>query len=93
MVFACRVCVLGLNELESSPSSHGCLPLTAPPSTTTRLKLASVPYPFTSAEQYERSLRRPIGREWNTSLSVREAVRPAVRVKPGTMVSVVGFVL
>ena len=35
------------------------------------LKLAHVPHPFTSREQYERAMARPIGREWNTAASVR----------------------
>ena len=32
----------------------------------TKFKAEQVPYPFTSREQYERSLRHPLGREWNT---------------------------
>ena len=50
------------------------------------LKVAHVPYPFTSREQYERSLRRPVGKEWNTASAVREQTRPAVKVRPGTLV-------
>eukprot|EP00624_Nannochloropsis_granulata_P003254 evm.model.NODE_26454_length_13086_cov_40.792679.1 len=37
-------------------------------------------------EQYERSLRRPVGKEWNTALAVREMTRPAVKVRAGVMV-------
>lgn len=51
-----------------------------------RYKLGEVPYPFTSREQYERSLRLPVGKEWNTTTSVREATRAPVIVKPGTIV-------
>jgi U3 small nucleolar RNA-associated protein 14 len=50
------------------------------------LKVAQVPYPFTSREQYERSLRRPIGKEWNTTTAVREETRPAVKVRAGFLV-------
>ena len=50
------------------------------------LKVTEVPYPFTSREQYERSLRRPVGKEWNTALAVREQTRPAVKVRAGVMV-------
>lgn len=46
-----------------------------------------MPYPFTSREQYERSLRQPIGHEWNTSRSVREMTRPAVIVPAGSIVA------
>ena len=46
-------------------------------------KLAQVPYPFTSVEQYERSLRRPIGGEWNTSLTTKEMIAPKVKTRAG----------
>lgn len=49
--------------------------------------VAKVPYPFTSREQYERSLRQPIGAEWNTSQSVRDMTRPAVVVRAGSIVA------
>lgn len=49
--------------------------------------VSEVPYPFTSREQYERSLRQPIGGEWNTSQSVRDMTRPAVLVKAGAVVA------
>jgi U3 small nucleolar RNA-associated protein 14 len=44
------------------------------------LKVSEVPYPFTSREQYERAMRRPVGKEWNTALAVRDQTRPAVKV-------------
>ena len=55
-------------------------------------KLASkqapaVPFPFTSAEQYERSLRAPLGPEWNTSAAVEEGTRPEVALRRGMMVA------
>ncbi|CAN0431299.1 unnamed protein product, partial [Ectocarpus sp. 12 AP-2014] len=49
--------------------------------------VSEVPYPFTSREQYERSLRQPIGGEWNTSQSVRAMTRPAVVVRAGVAVA------
>lgn len=49
--------------------------------------VSEVPYPFTSREQYERSLRQPIGGEWNTSQSVRAMTRPAVVVRAGVAVN------
>ena len=51
------------------------------------LKLAQVPYPFTSREQYERAMARPIGREWNTAASVRAATRPEVSVRAGVAIA------
>jgi U3 small nucleolar RNA-associated protein 14 len=38
-----------------------------------------IPYPFTSREQYERSLRTTIGPEWNTPSVFSELSRPEVR--------------
>ncbi len=38
-----------------------------------------VPYPFTSREQYERSLRTTVGPEWNTPSTFSELTRPDVR--------------
>lgn len=52
-----------------------------------RYMVSEVPYPFTSREQYERSLRQPIGGEWNTSQSVRAMTRPAVVVRAGVAVN------
>ena len=44
------------------------------------------PYQFTSKEQYERSLRQPLGPDWNTTVSHKKAVMPAVVVKAGHMI-------
>lgn len=54
---------------------------------TSRYLVSEVPYPFTSREQYERSLRQPIGGEWNTSQSVRDMTRPSVMVRAGAVVA------
>ena len=37
-----------------------------------------MPYPFTSREAYERSMRAPIGPEYNTDEAFRNLTRPAV---------------
>ncbi|CAN0382626.1 unnamed protein product, partial [Laminaria digitata] len=52
-----------------------------------RYLVSEVPYPFTSREQYERSLRQPIGGEWNTCQSVKDMTRPAVVVRAGAVVA------
>jgi U3 small nucleolar RNA-associated protein 14 len=46
---------------------------------------ASLPFPFESKEQYERSLRLPKGREWTTKKSHQDAVLPRVLVKGGVI--------
>lgn len=45
----------------------------------------SLPFPFESKEQYERSLRQPKGREWTTKRSHQDAVLPRVLVKGGVI--------
>ena len=46
----------------------------------TKYKVEQVPYPFTSREQYERSLRHPLGREWNTAATTGKLTAPDVVV-------------
>lgn len=46
---------------------------------------ASLPFPFESKDQYERSLRLPKGREWTTKKSHQDAVLPRVLVKGGVI--------
>ncbi|KAK4166491.1 Utp14 protein-domain-containing protein [Cladorrhinum sp. PSN259] len=42
-----------------------------------------MPHPFESAQQYERSLRLPIGPEWITKESFQESTKPRVIIKQG----------
>ncbi|CAM9141371.1 unnamed protein product, partial [Chrysoparadoxa australica] len=51
-----------------------------------KFKLAQVPYPFTSREQYERSLRQPMGAEWNTAPSVKDMTNGGVLTRAGTII-------
>jgi U3 small nucleolar RNA-associated protein 14 len=37
-----------------------------------------VPHPFQTREQYERFLRNPLGKEWNTSSVHEKLIRPQV---------------
>lgn len=47
---------------------------------------AGVPFPFTSRDQFERSLRAPIGREWNTAASHAALVAPSKTVVKGAII-------
>ena len=47
---------------------------------------AGVPFPFTNREQFERSLRAPIGREWNTAASHQALVAPSKTVVKGAVI-------
>ncbi len=51
------------------------------------LRVAQVPYPFTSREQYERSMRRPIGPEWNTCQSVRALTKKPELTRAGAIIA------
>jgi U3 small nucleolar RNA-associated protein 14 len=52
-----------------------------------RLKVSEVPYPFTSREQYERTLDVPAGKEWNGMRAVRGFARPAVITDMGRTIA------
>ncbi|KAK0668015.1 small-subunit processome [Cercophora samala] len=43
----------------------------------------SLPFPFESQQQYERSLRLPVGPEWQTKETFQSATKPRVIVKQG----------
>ncbi|ROW08326.1 hypothetical protein VMCG_03011 [Cytospora schulzeri] len=44
---------------------------------------SQLPHPFESRQQYERSLRLPVGPEWMTKESFQDATKPRVIVKQG----------
>ena len=46
---------------------------------------AGVPYPFKSREQFERSLRNPLGTEWNTADSHAALTQPKVKATRGAV--------
>lgn len=45
-----------------------------------------LPHGFERGEEYERSLRQPIGKEWGTKEVVQRNTRPRVVVKPGKII-------
>ena len=42
-----------------------------------------LPHPFESRQQYERSLRLPMGPEWTTKSTFQDATKPRVLIKQG----------
>ena len=48
--------------------------------------LAEIPYPFSSREEYERSMAGGVGKEWNVSSSVKDLTRPAIITRPGKII-------
>jgi U3 small nucleolar RNA-associated protein 14 len=51
-----------------------------------RKKVQGVPFPYTSKQQFERSIRQPIGKEWNSSSTVQRLVKPKVTTNAGTII-------
>jgi U3 small nucleolar RNA-associated protein 14 len=47
---------------------------------------STLPFPFKTRAEYERSIRMPVGGEWNVTQSVQENIKPKVMVKPGRVV-------
>ncbi|KAK4134906.1 Utp14-domain-containing protein [Trichocladium antarcticum] len=44
---------------------------------------SQLPHPFESQQQYERSLRLPVGPEWGTKATFQDATKPRVIIKQG----------
>ena len=47
---------------------------------------SAVPFPFESMEQYERSLRMPLGQEWTARSTHQKMIKPRVITKPGQVI-------
>ncbi|CAH00618.1 Utp14p [Kluyveromyces lactis] len=47
---------------------------------------SSVPFPFESREQYERSLRMPLGQEWTSRTSHQKMIKPRILTKGSTVI-------
>ncbi|SCU86181.1 LADA_0D12816g1_1 [Lachancea dasiensis] len=47
---------------------------------------SAVPFPFENKEQYERSLRMPLGQEWTSRSSHQRMIKPRILTKPGTVI-------
>lgn len=44
-----------------------------------------LPHPFETKQQYERSLRLPIGPEWSTKDTFQDSTKPRVMIKQGVI--------
>ena len=51
-----------------------------------KYKIAKIPHPFTSREEYERSMKVPTGPEWNASTVVRENTKAEVVTRAGRLI-------
>ena len=53
--------------------------------------VATLPYPFTSAEQYERAIATPVGKEWNTTSAFQQNVKPKIITRAGEIIEPAKF--
>ncbi|KAI8822566.1 Utp14 protein-domain-containing protein [Fimicolochytrium jonesii] len=51
-----------------------------------------VPHGFDSREQYERTIRAPIGKEWNAASAHSSAIKPRIQPKLGTVIAPLKYV-
>ena len=54
--------------------------------TADKFMLNSIPYPYTSREEYERAMMGAVGREWNVSQSVKDMTRPEIQTTAGKVI-------
>ena len=55
-----------------------------------KYKAKDLPFPYTSAAQYEMAMRTPIGPEWNTRTQHQRMTLPRVTIKPGKVIKPIG---
>ncbi|KAF0682753.1 Aste57867_25156 [Aphanomyces stellatus] len=51
-----------------------------------KFMVATVPYPFTSREQYELAMRNPLGADWNTTRAANAMTVPEVMTRAGKII-------
>ena len=51
------------------------------------LQVNELPYPFVNPEQFEKSIRAPLGKTWNTETAYRELVKPKVVTRLGKIIT------
>lgn len=51
-----------------------------------KIQVSNVPFPYTSKEEFERSLRQPIGPQWNTPSTVAKLTEPRIRTTAGHVI-------
>nr|XP_006814008.1 PREDICTED: U3 small nucleolar RNA-associated protein 14 homolog B-like [Saccoglossus kowalevskii] len=46
-----------------------------------------LPFPFTNAQQFERSIRQPVGQTWNPESTFKKLTKPKVSTKMGSIIA------
>ncbi len=49
------------------------------------MQVQSVPWPYTSKEQFDKTHSMPVGRHWNTEASFQQMIKPRVNVNQGRL--------
>jgi U3 small nucleolar RNA-associated protein 14 len=57
-----------------------------------KLMVEKPPFPFRTREEYEASLGKPVGTEWNSATVHKQKIKPRVQVKVGSIIEPVKFV-
>lgn len=51
-----------------------------------KTQVSEVPYPYDNHVQFERSMRNPVGKHWNTGTAVNQLTKPRVSTLIGTII-------
>lgn len=51
------------------------------------LQVSSIPFPYLNAEQFEKSIRAPVGNTWNPETVYRQLVKPKVVTQLGQIIT------
>ncbi|XP_001634080.2 U3 small nucleolar RNA-associated protein 14 homolog A [Nematostella vectensis] len=51
-----------------------------------RNQVKTAPHPYRSRTQFERSIRNPVGKHWNTANTVKELTKPRVEIQMGAII-------
>jgi len=54
--------------------------------TSAKYKIADIPHPFKTREEYERSIQMPMGDEWNAAHVVRKNTKPEIMLRAGRII-------
>ncbi|CAE7661464.1 UTP14, partial [Symbiodinium microadriaticum] len=55
--------------------------------TASKYKIADIPHPFKTRDEYERSLQMPLGEEWNAAQVVRKNTKPVIMTRAGRIIA------
>jgi U3 small nucleolar RNA-associated protein 14 len=53
--------------------------------------VGKIPYPFKTREEYEASLGKPVGKEWNCATNYVKKITPRIQVKVGSIIDPIKF--